>query len=186
MEHIQKLEGVDGVLAVYAYNLPQWIIPLVIVSKKVDRKNLQSAYGWSNWCIVLTKKDIKEGKDVFALRFLHMKAHANLLFWKDLLKKIHIKNEPARLALESMLRVTLIDMREYMLQNSIKKHVIDRISLSLDRIASYTNVIESKHKTWKNQIHTCIEICAKDDFQYEDLMTIYLLLEKMTKYIDRL
>jgi hypothetical protein len=102
------------------------------------------------------------------------------------LKKIEIKNEPARVALESMLRVTLIDMRECMLQTSIESQVVDRISLSLDRISSYTDVLDGKHKTWKIQIQTSIDICAKDSFSHEDLISIYLLLEKMTKYIDRL
>lgn len=175
-----------GVIAVYAYDLPHATIPLVIVSKKIKRDELRKGTDWNAWGIVLTKKDVEDGQDVFALRFLHMKKHAKHIAWKNLLKKIEIKQPQARLALEGMLRVTLIDMREILMQEVIDEDMIDMLALSIDRIASYTQLVSWSQKAWKQHVETCLDICKKDVCSHDELEVIYHVIEKMTKEVDQL
>lgn len=180
------LIDIVGVVSVYAYDVPHRTIPLVIVSKKVKWEILRGATDWDAWWIILTKKDVEDGQDAFALRFLHMKKHAKHIAWKDMLKKIEIKQPQARLALEGMLRVTLIDMREILMQEIIDEDMIDMLALSIDRIASYTQLVSGSQKAWKKHVETCLDICQKDVCSHDELEVIYHVIEKMTKEVDQL
>ena len=140
----KNLTDLESVTSVYSYTLPQGDIPLVIVGKKVDRALLRQIDIRSEGGIILTRKDIEDGKDVFALRFLHMQQHSTLIAGKDVLKKLEIQKKHARHALESMFRVTLIDLRELLVQSDVHKDLAEKLALSLARVHSYADLRSKK------------------------------------------
>jgi hypothetical protein len=68
--------------------------------------------------IILTEDDIKEGKDVFCLKLLHIKNHSELFYGKDILKTTTFTLSDLRSALELQIRNKIILLREgYLSQN---------------------------------------------------------------------
>lgn len=116
---MKELNEVKGVLAVYAYKLPYAEIPLLIIDKSVDRAALKNAFGRTQGSVIITHDDIKHGRDVFALKFVHMQMRSSFVAGDKILKDLDIKDTHIRDELESTLRILLIDLREMMMLPNI-------------------------------------------------------------------
>jgi len=79
--------------------------------------------------IILTEDDIKEGKDVFCLKLLHIKNHSKLFYGNDILNDIHIQTSDLRSALELEIRNKIIQLREgYLSQDKGRNFLHDLLS----------------------------------------------------------
>lgn len=175
---------IKGVVAAYMYTVPHGMIPLIIVTKKINWEALHVLDMWNQGCIILTKKDIQNGKDVFALRFLHMQQHTIFLGGKDLLASIEVEPTYARRDLETMLRVTLIDLREMMVQGTFSGG--KQLALTIDRIYAYVPLIHQTEQGFTKQYKKSLQLCEKEHMNYKDMVYIYDMLVETTKQIDML
>lgn len=117
---IQKGLG-KHLAAVYQYESPHGMIPIFVLDV-VDFRVLYKVKGdfEKEKCIVLSKDDVKNGSDVFPLRFLHMKNHSRLFAGKDVLADIVLEKRDLLRNIELELRTKMIQLREDYLSGSFK------------------------------------------------------------------
>lgn len=175
------LSNIDHVIAVYTYSLPHASIPLVIVEDAVQWTTLKACDVWQKGGIILTRKDIQQGQDVFALRFLHMQEHASFVSWEDILLSLEIDHAHVRHACEAMLRVMLIDLREYMVQENIHEDMCTMLGISLSRIQSFLSVASMDDAMQKIFAEYSTR-CQEKNMTHEDLVALYGHLLSLTHH----
>ncbi len=182
---MEQLEKISSILSVYKYTLPSGDIPLIIIDEKAERDALSKAYQRSNGCVVITHDDLKHGRDVFALRFLHMQQRSNLVTGEDLLDGLKLKKDNVRNELESILRLLLIDLREMILLPKIHQNALSMVTLALDRILLGIEIFGKKHhKKYEQELETALEQCKKWSIDHEFLKSLYAQIEHLTKKVD--
>jgi hypothetical protein len=112
----KKLENLLGneLIAVYSYEQSGGIfVPVIIVKKMNFLQFAEMKEDFENkQFIILTEDDIINGQDAFALKYLHMMKHGDLLFGEDVLLNITIDKQTLRDNLEFEIRSKLIQLRE--------------------------------------------------------------------------
>lgn len=109
----------DWLLSIYLYQTHQKKIPVFVVKEVnfVFLNSIRSFFVHEHF-IILTEDDIKEGKDVFCLKLLHIKNHSDLFYGKDVLQWTTYKLSDLRLSLELEIRNKIVQLREgYLSQN---------------------------------------------------------------------
>ncbi len=116
----------DWLLSIYLYQKGSVILPVFIV-KKVDFILLDSIRHFfvrKNF-IILTQDDINGWNDVFCLKLLDIKNHAELFSGKDILKTFTFKVSDLRSSLELEIRNKRVQLREdYLTHNCGKDFLI--------------------------------------------------------------
>lgn len=112
-KRLKKLLG-EQLISVYSYEQSVGVFVPIIVVKTMNfvvmskmKKDFEG-----KMFIVLTEDDIQRGQDVFALKYLHMMKHADLLLGEDVLLTLTIDKQNLRDNLEFELRSKLIQLRE--------------------------------------------------------------------------
>jgi hypothetical protein len=129
---IKKLQDIlrilkDWLVSIYLYQRGETKIPVFVV-KMVDFVSLNAHRDFfaREHFIILTEDDIKEGKDVFCLKLLHIKNHSELFYGKDILKTTTFTLSDLRSALELQIRNKIILLREgYLSQNKWRDFLQD-------------------------------------------------------------
>ena len=100
-------------MSIYLYQKADKKVPVFIV-KEVNFVFLNSIRGFfaHEHFIILTEDDIKEGKDVFCLKLLHIQNHSELFYGKNILSEVKFKLSDLRSALELEIRNKRIQLRE--------------------------------------------------------------------------
>lgn len=118
-EYIKNILAVAGedLIAIYMYQQTHKDRIPIFVLRDIDLQQLatiKKVFREKHF-IILSQEDITEGADVFALKFLHMKNHTELVQGKDVLADIHLQKEDVRSDLEREIRQKSIQLREYYL-----------------------------------------------------------------------
>lgn len=107
----------DNLLALYDYEVSINSLLPIFILKSVDflclkeiKKDLASEK-----FIIFTNDDIVNWADSFALKFLHMKNHSELIIWENVFENINIEKKHLRANLELEVRNKLIQLREWYL-----------------------------------------------------------------------
>lgn len=123
-------------IAQYTYDVMNRSIPVIILKHDEQMDTVPSDIKTKDGIIILTRDDLRDGADVFALTFVHMQEYCTLVNWKDRLKTLKIKKKHVRHHIETLARQMLIDTREYEYSQTQRSLVRDHCLLALHRIAS--------------------------------------------------
>jgi len=106
-----------NLLALYEYQQTVDKIIPVFILEKMDFVNLVELkkYFEGQSFIVLTRSDLENGADIFALKFIRMKKYAKLFAWTNILHSVQVKKSDLRYNLEIEIRNKLIQLREWYL-----------------------------------------------------------------------
>ena len=134
--------------------------------------------------LILTEEYIHSALDSFPIEFLTMKHHYQVVFGKDVLSDLEIKNEHMRLQCERELRSKLIYLRENYLNTKGKPHIIKQLfNVSISAFTSIFSALLELKKTevpsMKQQIFsTTAEIFNLNNEVFDN---IFKLQEKKSK-----
>jgi len=104
----------DSVISIYNYekikgaNIPVFVVKKMNFTDMSDVKKKLSGEKF----IILTESDIVDGKDIFALSFLHIKYNSVLVDWKSVFSDMSFDKKNIRHNLEMEIRYKLIELRE--------------------------------------------------------------------------
>ncbi len=137
---IKKLQEVvrilkDWLMSIYIYERGWKQIPVFVVSK-LDFVFLDSIRHFfvREQFIILTEDDIYEGSDVFCLKLLHIKNHAQLFYGKDILWKQTYILSDLRSSLELDIRNKLVQLREEYLSQEKGKYFLHNLLVGMQII----------------------------------------------------
>ncbi|USN56997.1 MAG: hypothetical protein H6766_00545 [Candidatus Peribacteria bacterium] len=146
-------------------------VPVIIIKDDAEMADIPTDMRKKDGIIILTRDDLKQGADVFALTFVHMKEYCTLLKGKDRLANLDIKKKHVRHHIETLARQMLIDTREYEYTKATRSSVRDHCLLALHRIASgYRFLFGEKHPLTYDEVN--------------DLTSFKTKLLAITEYID--
>lgn len=135
LDKLQSLLG-DDLLAFYSYEQIDGLFVPVIVVEYMDfikfaelKKDLQSKQ-----FIILTQNDIQHGADTFALKYLHMMKHSDLLHGTDVFLDLMLESNDLRASLELEIRSKMIQLRESYLSFEGNKTFLGLIGPVLEMI----------------------------------------------------
>lgn len=114
IEKIKEILG-DNLVSLVEYQTGTDVTHLA-VCRDLDFETLQKLKQLEEIPLLLTKKELVDGVDVFPIEFLNIKQHHTILHGEDFLKDIHVSKEHLRHQLEFEIRSKLIHLRGEYLQ----------------------------------------------------------------------
>ena len=114
IEKIKEILG-DNLVSLVEYQTGDDVTHLA-VCRDLDFETLQKLKQLEEIPLLLTKKELVDGVDVFPIEFLNIKQHHTILHGEDFLKDIHVSKEHLRHQLEFEIRSKLIHLRGEYLQ----------------------------------------------------------------------
>ena len=166
--YIPKISDINSVFIFKDLAFTSLTDSLKIVSKGISKKIATPLF--------LTQKHIETSLDVFPIEFLDMKESHILLYGKDILSALEIKEEHLRLFCEQQIKGKLIRIRQAYLEVGLKKKGIESLlKESLNAlIPVFRNLIRIKGNhppTEKGKIIQ--QLCKNFDLDENVLMPIY-------------
>lgn len=114
IEKIKEILG-DNLVSLAEYQTGTDVTHLA-VCRDLDFETLQKLKQLEEIPLLLTKKELVDGVDVFPIEFLNIKQHHTILHGEDFMKDIHVSKEHLRHQLEFEIRSKLIHLRGEYLQ----------------------------------------------------------------------
>lgn len=114
IEKIKEILG-DNLVSLVEYQTGTDVTHLA-VCRDLDFETLQKLKQLEEIPLLLTKKELVDGVDVFPIEFLNIRQHHTILHGEDFLKDIHVSKEHLRHQLEFEIRSKLIHLRGEYLQ----------------------------------------------------------------------
>ncbi|PCI24789.1 hypothetical protein COB57_03385 [Candidatus Peregrinibacteria bacterium] len=180
-------------IALYNYDKAGQNIPVVIM-KNIDFKEMNNTKSKLKApVIIFTEDDIKNGGDVFAGEFFHIKNHTTLIEGEDVLEKIKISLPHLRIHIEYELRKLLINIREKYISKIDHNEMMGEVKAQMLYIIEGMIGLKKKNidiSTIENiKTHTEIyktNLSILNNTTTPNIDDVYTLLLDLTKKVDNL